>query len=63
MVEPSADAAKSGKPSAHFIIQLIGTPPSSEPPVRPKSSRERGLAASKAAASRPKSSRTLRELI
>src|SRR5215213_2470510 len=63
MVEPPADAAKSGKPPAHFIIQLIGTPPSSEPLARSKSSRERGFAASKAAVSRSKSSRTLCALI
>jgi hypothetical protein len=33
-VEPSARSANTGNPPAHFIIQLIGTPPKSELPAR-----------------------------
>src|SRR5829696_3499308 len=32
-IEPSALSANTGNPPAHFIIQLIGTPPKSESPA------------------------------
>ena len=44
--------AKTGKPPAQRIIHGIGTPPSSEPPARSNSARERGRAAANASASR-----------
>ena len=48
---PLASASAGGNPDAHFAIQLIGTPASSERLVRSNSARERGCSAAKSARS------------
>src|SRR6185295_9486302 len=47
MLAPCAEAAYTGWPPTHFAIQVIGTPPTSEPRARSKSSRERGCSRAK----------------